>query len=116
MREGLPGRLRAMVRLRCPRCLDGAVFESLWKMHPSCPSCGLQYEREPGYFTGAMYFSYGLGLAVCAPLGVVLMIFAGFSANQCILTVAVMVPLLVPLLFRYSRVLWMHCDKLLDPR
>ncbi|MCY4645695.1 MAG: DUF983 domain-containing protein [Gammaproteobacteria bacterium] len=116
MRETLPRRLHAVVRLRCPRCLNGAVFASLWKMHPLCPSCRLEYEREPGYFTGAMYFSYALGLALCTPLGVFLMVFAGFSANRSILAIAAMVPLLVPLLFRYSRVLWMHCDQLLDPR
>ena len=116
MMEELPSHLRAIVRLRCPRCLDGAVFARLWRMHPLCPSCGLEYEREPGYFTGAMYFSYALGLALCAPVGVALTVFAGFSAIQCILAIAVMVPLLIPLLFRYSRILWMHCDQLLDPR
>ncbi|MYH48097.1 MAG: DUF983 domain-containing protein [Gammaproteobacteria bacterium] len=116
MREGLPRRLQAVVLLRCPRCLGGAVFASLWKMHPLCPSCRLEYEREPGYFTGAMYVSYGLGLALCAPLGVVLMVLGGLSANQSILAIAVMVPFLAPLLFRYSRVIWMHLDQLLDPR
>ena len=116
MSENAPGRLQSIVRLRCPRCLDGAVFESLWRMHPLCPSCRLKYEREPGYFTGAMYISYALGLAFCAPLGVVLMVFGGFSATRSFLTIAVGGPLLIPLLFRYSRVLWMHCDQLLDPR
>ena len=116
MSDKLPVRLRAVVRLRCPRCLDGAVFASLWKMHPHCLSCRLQYEREPGYFTGAMYVSYGLGLALCAPLGVALIVLGGFSTNQSILTIAVMAPFLTPLLFRYSRVVWMHIDQLLDPR
>ena len=108
--------LRAIVRLRCPRCLDGAVFESLWQMHPLCPSCQLKYEREQGYFVGAMYVSYGMALALYAPLVVVLTVLGGFSAIQCILTIAVTIPFLVPLLFRYSRVLWMHLDQFLDPR
>ena len=77
-------RLQAIVRLRCPRCLDGAVFESLWRMHPLCPSCQLKYEREQGYFVGAMYFSYGMALALYAPLFVVLVALGGFSANQCV--------------------------------
>jgi len=33
-------------------------------MHDRCPGCGLHFNREPGYFLGAMYISYGLGLAV----------------------------------------------------
>ena len=31
-------------------------------MHPQCPVCGLRYHREPGYFLGAMYISYGLAV------------------------------------------------------
>ena len=85
-------------------------------MHPLCPSCQLKYEREPGYFVGAMYFSYGLALALYGPLAVVLMALGGFSANQCLLTIGVTLPFLSPLLFRYSRVLWMHFDQLWDPR
>ena len=109
-------RLRAIARLRCPRCMDGAVFESLWRMHPLCPRCKLKYEREQGYFVGAMYVSYGMALALGTPLAVALMVFGDFSANQSVLTVGAIIPFLTPLLFRYSRVLWMHLDQLLDPR
>ena len=116
MRESLPSRLQAIVRFRCPRCLEGAVFESLWTMHPLCPFCQLEYEREPGYFLGAMYVSYGMALAVGGPIVAVLMVLGGLSVNQCILVMAVTLPLLAPLLFRYSRVFWMHLDQVLDPR
>ena len=27
-------------------------------MYERCPECDLKYEREQGYFLGAMYFSY----------------------------------------------------------
>ncbi len=84
-------------------------------MYPLCPCCQLKYEREQGYFVGAMYFSYGMALALYAPL-VVVLVLGGISVNQCILTIGVTLPFLVPLLFRYSRVLWMHFDQLLDPR
>lgn len=29
-------------------------------MHESCPVCGYKFEKEPGYFLGAMYVSYGM--------------------------------------------------------
>ena len=32
-------------------------------MNESCHSCDYRFEREPGYFIGAMYLSYGLALA-----------------------------------------------------
>jgi hypothetical protein len=40
------------------------VFIGQLKMNEQCPSCGLKFEREPGYFFGAMYFSYGLGVVM----------------------------------------------------
>ena len=35
-------------------------------MNAACPACGLRFEREAGYFTGAMYVSYVLALPVMA--------------------------------------------------
>ena len=109
-------RLQAIWRLRCPRCLSGEVFESLWKMYRICPSCRLEYEREQGYFIGAMYISYGMALAISVPLVLSLMVFWGLSMNQFILALGLTLALLSPLLFRYSRILWMHFDQFWDPR
>jgi len=30
------------------------VFERWGELHPRCPSCGFGFEREPGYWVGAM--------------------------------------------------------------
>ena len=51
----------------CPRCRTGDIFRSsifrgFPKMHECCPVCGLKFEREEGYFLGAMYISYGLAI------------------------------------------------------
>ena len=35
-------------------------------MHERCPVCDLKFEREAGYFLGAMYVSYGLALVIIA--------------------------------------------------
>jgi uncharacterized protein (DUF983 family) len=53
---------------KCPRCHAARVFESNnaynfkngLKMYKHCASCGLKYEREVGYFYGAMYISYAV--------------------------------------------------------
>jgi hypothetical protein len=37
-------------------------------MYERCPACGLKFEREDGYFLGAMYIGYGLGIGVIAVL------------------------------------------------
>ena len=45
-------RFWAILRQRCPRCRAGRVFRGLVDMNPSCPVCGLPFEREQGYFLG----------------------------------------------------------------
>src|SRR2546423_1584030 len=60
-------RTAAMIRQRCPRCLQGRVYRGVVSMNEVCPYCGYVFGREGGYFTGAMYVSYGSGLVVvCA--------------------------------------------------
>jgi uncharacterized protein (DUF983 family) len=108
-------RLAAIVRQRCPRCLEGPVFATLFRIHVQCPACGLRFEREPGYFTGAMYLSYGVALLATAPVWLV-MVWFGRSLGEVLLVVG---PLLIagsPWLFRYARVLWLHLDQAFDPR
>jgi len=41
--------------LKCPACGGGPVFVSWLRMCPSCPSCGLNFDREPegGYWIGS---------------------------------------------------------------
>jgi uncharacterized protein (DUF983 family) len=39
---------------RCPRCGGGKLFRRWFSMVPDCPRCGLHFEREPGYWAGAI--------------------------------------------------------------
>ncbi len=110
-------RLIAMLRQRCPRCLQGHVFHGLLTMYDTCPRCGYQFGREPGYFTGAMFASYTLAVPV---LFVIFMVLWYFFSETWPLTFNLLVTFIVflpcvPVIFRYSRVIWMHVDWLLDP-
>ncbi len=108
-------RLAAIVNQRYPRCLQGQVFATLLRIHEQCPLCRLPFEREPGYFTGAMYLSYGVAILVTAPVWL-MMAWLGRSLREVLLVIG---PLLVagsPWLFRYARVLWLHLDQGVDPR
>jgi uncharacterized protein (DUF983 family) len=108
-------RLVAVVKQRCPRCLQGQVFATPFRMRAQCAGCGLTFEREPGYFTGAMYLSYAVAIFATAPVWLAMMWF-GRSLGEVLLVVG---PLLIAgslWLFRYARVLWLHLDQALDPR
>jgi uncharacterized protein (DUF983 family) len=108
-------RLWALLKRRCPRCLQGQVFVGLFRMHEHCPICGLRFEREPGYFTGAMYLSYGLGIIATAPVWLP-MAWLGRSLGEVLLASSALLIVCSPWLFRYARVLWLYLDHALDPR
>lgn len=99
----------------CPRCGKGKIFRGFLTMNVACPSCGLQFEREQGYFVGAMYFSYALALLLVLPI-VVTMLLLRLSAASIYLMAALTLLVLAPWLFRYSRVLWLYFDQVIDPR
>ena len=83
-------------------------------MRDPCPACGLRYEREQGYFVGAIYVNYALTTAVT--LGSVLGLDAavGLSLAQQ-LALGITLGALVPLVFfRYARSLWLAIDFLVS--
>jgi uncharacterized protein DUF983 len=84
-------------------------------MNRTCPVCGIAFEREPGYFLGAMYFSYAMAVAAVAPM-VVLGLWRGWSYPLIGVLAGLELLLLSPLLFRYSRTIWLHFDQHFDPR
>ncbi|HET7700917.1 MAG TPA: DUF983 domain-containing protein [Candidatus Limnocylindria bacterium] len=107
-------RLRAIVALRCPRCLRGAIWRTFLGMHERCPECGLVFEREPGYFTGAMVVSYAIAVPTFG-LMVIALLVAGLDAPPALLTGGIAYLALAPFILRYSRVLWLHFDWRIDP-
>ena len=57
-KRGIPRALALLWRgmcLRCPRCGARTLFRTWFAMHERCAVCGLRFEREQGYFLGAMY-------------------------------------------------------------
>jgi uncharacterized protein (DUF983 family) len=116
-KDNLLRRLLAVLRQRCPRCLQGHVYHGLVAMHETCPNCGYQFGREPGYFTGAMFASYTLAVPILFVIFVVLWhFFAGMwpLTFNLLVTFVVFLPW-VPIIFLYSRVIWMHVDWQLEP-
>lgn len=58
-----------VLRLKCPNCGKANVFYKakypvigMPKMRETCEYCGYNFNREPGYFMGAVYLSYGLAV------------------------------------------------------
>jgi uncharacterized protein (DUF983 family) len=102
------------LRLRCPRCGKGKLFRGVFAMPERCSICGWVYEREEGYWTGAMAINLVVSELIVAAFVVPL------AAMQTpLLTLFVFgLPwtVLLPLLFyRHSKSLWMTLDFIIHP-
>lgn len=84
-------------------------------MNKACTHCGLLFEREPGYFLGAMMVSYGI--AVIAYTGIYFLLgeITTLSFNQRIVGMVLIFLPFVPGVFRISRIVWIYFDQIADP-
>jgi uncharacterized protein (DUF983 family) len=115
-----PSALVGILRQCCPRCragkiFRGSIFRGFPKMFERCEVCNLKFEREPGYFLGAMYVSYGLALATIAMIAALLWIITPWSIVKDIVWACVLFLPLAPWLTLLARVLWIYLDQTIDP-
>ncbi len=84
-------------------------------MHAACRHCGLKFEREQGYFVGAIYVNYAATVGIAVPAFFLLDAFTPITiAGQ----LAIWIPFTVvfPLIFfHHARALWLAVDHLLNP-
>ena len=103
------------MRLRCPRCGVGRLYEKPFRMFDCCPRCALKYEREQGYFIGAMYINYGATVGIAVPGYLLLDTFTLMTIHQ---QLALWVPfaIIFPLLFfHHGRSFWLAIDHYFNP-
>ena len=78
-------------------------------MNSNCPHCGQNFEIEPGFYIGAMYVSYAFTVAVLFVVGVLLYFFlVDPPVWVYVVTTLVLILILYPFIFRYSRVIYLH--------
>jgi uncharacterized protein (DUF983 family) len=106
----------ALLLGKCPHCRQGNMFAhsatsllKFSKMNERCPHCGIRLEPEPGFYQGAMYVSYGFTVMVMIIISAILYYMAGHPSEWVYIGVVVAVMLiLVPLNYRYSRILFLY--------
>ncbi len=116
-------KIYSIFKFRCPRCHEGEVFEDrnpynlskLFKMHETCPHCGLRYEIEPSFFYGAMYVSYGYSVALFVATYILMNIFFDPSIKQIVIALFAAVVALAPFVLRLSRITWLNLFVKYDP-
>lgn len=80
-----------------------------YKMHETCPHCGRRLEPEPGFYQGAMYVGYGFTVAVILVISLILYFLVDPASEWVYIgTVIGVMILLVPVNYRFSRIVYLY--------
>lgn len=97
----------------CPRCGKDKVFKySPFKFtgftdtKDACDNCKLDYAPEPGFFFGAMYWSYAILVGIIVIMAVSFNLLGIF--DYAMYAIPATIILLLPFIFRYSRMLMLY--------
>lgn len=99
----------------CPRCQEGKMFKygpykavDFTRMNDRCAHCGQSFEPEPDFYQGAMYVSYGLSTGIFLFVGVLMLFYLELGFLVTFTTIGIVAVLLLPVIFRVSRVTWLN--------
>jgi hypothetical protein len=84
-------------------------------MRPACPACGLSFEREAGYWVGAIYVNYALTVALALGGYFALAAWTAIGVGTQVALWSAFVIAFPFWAFRYSKALWLALDHLVDP-
>jgi uncharacterized protein (DUF983 family) len=101
--------------LKCPDCGRTGIYESLLQVRHHCTNCGLLFQREQGYFTGALYVNIAVAEGAVL-LTFLICLLLGVKNTERMFVILIGVGALMPLLFfLHSRSFWLCFDYLVDP-
>ncbi len=84
-------------------------------MYERCPACGLKFEREDGYFLGAMYIGYALGIGAITVFAAMVWALLKWPLMKSVVAGIVLFLPLAPVLTWMARILWIYMDQAIDP-
>ena len=105
----------AITKSKCPRCMEGDLYEeknpyklkTMMDFNPRCVACDQNFEPEPNFYYGAMYVSYGYTVALFVAVYVIFSKYLDWNMWPTIATLAVILILMAPLIFRTARTTWL---------
>lgn len=109
-------KLYGILNNKCPNCRKGNFWrnstpydlKNFAKMNEKCPVCNEDFRKEPGYYFGAAYVSYGLTV----PFGIILYAISTWYFNMDTLSFlilfSVLLIILFPVFYRLARLIWIY--------
>lgn len=107
----------------CPKCHEESMYVNnnpykpghLFKMHDRCSSCKTKYKIEPSFFYGAMYVSYGVGIAFAVAAFVIAKLILEADILTTFIAITSTMIVFMPVIIRLSRNIWINIFFKYDP-
>ncbi len=106
--------IEGVLQNTCPHCKEGKVFKGIFSYNHICTNCNYAIEREPGYFLAANMISYSIGFFIILPTLLILLFYFDVSGTTLALIPSLELIILLPFLFRFSRLFWLYFDYKVD--
>lgn len=108
----------------CPVCHSAGMYTSknaynpskTLSMHERCTNCNTKFKIEPSFFYGAMYVSYGVGVAFAVATFIIAFFLLDASRLQAFLAIVGTLVILLPIILRLSRNIWINLFFKFDPK
>ena len=109
-------KLYSILRLKCPRCQVGNLFlnknpynlKYLDKMPSHCSKCKENFDREVGFYYGAMMISHALTTIIAVAVHLIVFHYYGWEIAPNLIPLLIILIGLFPVIFRISRAIWIN--------
>lgn len=116
-------KIYSVIKGVCPRChqqnmyriSNPFVLTDTLTMNDRCGHCDLKYKMEPSFFFGAMYVSYGVGVAFAIAIFVISVLIFKTSLITSFFWISGLLFLTLPIILRVSRNIWINFFVNYDP-
>lgn len=100
----------------CPNCHQENMYQDANPYHLSkiadmnerCGHCNTQYKIEPSFFYGAMFVSYGVGVAIGIIVFIISYVFLKAELSTSFIAIIISQIVFLPIIFRISRNIWIN--------
>ncbi|HUH45913.1 MAG TPA: DUF983 domain-containing protein [Arenibacter sp.] len=81
---------------------------NIFKMNERCSHCNTKYKIEPSFFFGAMYVSYGVGIAFAVAAFVISFLILKTTLTTTFIAIVITLIVFMPFIIRVSRNIWIN--------
>lgn len=100
----------------CPVCHQESMYivgnpykiGQTLQMNKKCSHCNTKYKIEPSFFYGAMYISYGVGIAFAVAAFVVTHLILKLGLLHTFFAIVITLIVFLPIILRLSRNIWIN--------